>query len=88
MGGDALNARPYFATTKTPVKKNIFGGTIGGPIKQNKLFFFGSYEGYYDRSTSQIFYDVPTAAMRNGDLSGAVTKGVLQTIYDRKPVTR
>jgi hypothetical protein len=80
--GDKLNARPYFATAKTPIKKNIFGGTIGGPIAKNKLFFFGSYEGYYDRSTSQIFYDVPTDAMRNGDLSGAVTNGVLQVMYD------
>jgi Carboxypeptidase regulatory-like domain/TonB dependent receptor len=83
FNSDALNARPYFATEKTPIDRNIFGGTIGGPIRENSLFFFGSYEGYYDRNTSQIFYDVPTAAMRAGDLSGAVNpNGTLQTIYD------
>ena len=83
FNNDALNARPYFATRKTPIDRNIFGGTLGGPIRRNRLFFFGSYEGYYDRSTSQIFYDVPTPAMRAGDFSGAInTDGSRQTIYD------
>jgi len=83
FNSDALNARPYFATRKTPIDRNIFGGTLGGPIQKNSLFFFGSFEGYYDRSTTQIFYDVPTAAMRNGDLSGAINaNGTLQQIYD------
>ena len=71
FNNDGLNARPYFATTKTPLDRNIVGGTIGGPIKKNSLFFFGSYEGFFDRSTTQTFYDVPTAAMRNGDFSQA-----------------
>jgi Carboxypeptidase regulatory-like domain len=80
---DSMNARPYFATAKTPISRNIFGGTVGGPIARDRLFFFGSYEGYYDRSTSQIFYDVPTEAMRRGDLSGALNaNGALQVIYD------
>ena len=83
FNSDALNARPYFATRKTPIDRNILGGTLGGPIKKNSLFFFSSFEGYYDRSTTQIFYDVPTAAMRNGDLSGAINaNGTLQQIYD------
>jgi hypothetical protein len=69
FNSDALNARPYFATTKTPLDRNIFGGTLGGPIVQNSLFFFGSYEGFFDRSTSQTFYDVPTTRMRAGDFS-------------------
>jgi hypothetical protein len=69
FNSDALNARPYFATAKTPLDRNIFGGTIGGPIRRNSLFFFGSYEGFFDRSTTQTFYDVPTARMRAGDFS-------------------
>ena len=69
FNSDALNARPYFATAKTPLDRNIFGGTLGGPIKKNSLFFFGSYEGFFDRSTTQTFYDVPTAKMRAGDFS-------------------
>jgi Carboxypeptidase regulatory-like domain/TonB dependent receptor-like, beta-barrel len=74
---DKLNARPYFSTAKTPLKRNIFGGTVGGPIKRNSLFFFGSYEGFFERNTQQGFYSVPTLAMRNGDFSGGN-----RTIYD------
>jgi hypothetical protein len=49
--GDKLNATPYYfgsAATKPgklPLKQNNFGGTIGGPIKRDKVFFFGSFEG-------------------------------------------
>jgi hypothetical protein len=83
FNNEKLNARPYFATAKTPVDRNIFGGTIGGPIAKNKLFFFGSYEGFFDRNTAQQFYSVPTAAMRNGDFSGAAnTNGTPQIVYD------
>ena len=83
FNNEKLNARPYFATAKTPVDRNIFGGTVGGPIAKNKLFFFGSYEGFFDRNTAQQFYSVPTAAMRNGDFSGAVnTNGTPQIVYD------
>jgi hypothetical protein len=83
FNSDALNARPYFATRKTPIDRNILGGTLGGPIQKNSLFFFGSYEGYFDRSTTQIFYDVPTAAMRAGDMSGALSSaGGQQQIFD------
>jgi hypothetical protein len=83
FNNEKLNARPYFATAKTPIDRNIFGGTVGGPIAKNKLFFFGSYEGFFDRNTAQQFYSVPTAAMRAGDFSGAVnTNGVPQIVYD------
>lgn len=40
-----FDARPYFASGKTPLKLNQFGGALGGPIKHDKLFFFGNYEG-------------------------------------------
>ena len=72
---------------KTPLDRNIFGGTLGGPIQKNSLFFFGSYEGFFDRSTTQIFYDVPTAAMRNGDFSGDHANGTLQQSTTRRRAT-
>ena len=50
--GDSLNARPYYFGSaaikpgKLPLKQNNYGGTLGGPIKRDKVFFFGSFEGY------------------------------------------
>jgi Carboxypeptidase regulatory-like domain len=56
---------------------NIFGGTIGGPIVRNKLFFFGSYEGMRERTTLTRLLTVSTAAVKAGDFSATGT-----TIYD------
>ncbi|HYR88185.1 MAG TPA: TonB-dependent receptor [Terriglobia bacterium] len=56
---------------------NQYGATIGGPIKKDRLFYFGSYEGTnYSESVTQIV-QVPTLAMRAGDLSASPTP-----IYD------
>lgn len=48
---------------------NEFGATMGGPIKKNKLFYFGSYEGNTDHEFASRFGTVPTRAMKGGDLS-------------------
>ena len=49
--------------------RNTFGGTTGGPIRRNRLFFFGSYEGYYSHRESTNFFRVPDERARNGDFS-------------------
>ncbi len=75
-----LKAYPYFSNRESSKPKyinNQFGGTIGGPIKQNKWFYFLSYEGTYESQFVQRFIDMPTQAMRFGDLSGSPTM-----IYD------
>jgi hypothetical protein len=80
---DKLNARPYFNPSKTPATAHITGGTVGGPIRKNSLFFFGSFEGQYQRTDNIGFWSVPTDALRNGDFSQAFNaNGTLQVIYD------
>jgi hypothetical protein len=49
--------------------RNIFGGTAGGPVRTDRLFFFGSYEGTIERVGRVIRASVPTAALRAGDFS-------------------
>jgi hypothetical protein len=66
----ALNARNFFGVQKDALKRSQFGGTVGGPIKKDKLFFFGSWQRTI---LSNITYTntafVPTAAERTGDFS-------------------
>jgi Carboxypeptidase regulatory-like domain len=88
FNSEKLNATPYFFGSgpkpgKLPITRNIYGGTIGGPIRRNRLFFFGSFEGYRQDLRHNNFFNVPNAALRAGDFSDARnTNGTLQTIYD------
>jgi hypothetical protein len=65
---DLFNARYYFATKASTLKRHQFGGTVGGALVKNKLFFFGGFQGTtvrQDPADSQAF--VPTAAILAGD---------------------
>ena len=83
-----LNANPYYfgrgaIPDKLPVERQTAGGTLGGPIIRNRLFFFGSYEGYFSDTSQYVFRSVPDAALRNGDFRSAFNaNGSLQLIYD------
>lgn len=72
LENDRMNAADYFDTTgKTAYHQNQFGGTLGGPIVRNKLFFFADAQGtiissYLPASKDQT---VPTALERTGDFS-------------------
>ncbi len=64
---DAFNARDYFDQTgqASPLKQNIYGFTLGGPIQKNRTFFFGGYEGRKTRGGSfTTLANVPSAAAR------------------------
>lgn len=67
----SLNARNYFAATTDQLKRNQFGGSLGGAILKNKLFFFGTYQGTQLRNVSAgNSAIVLTAAQRAGDFAG------------------
>lgn len=66
----ALASTNYFSTTKTPYNRNEFGGSLGGPIRHNKLFFFGSFEGLTQQSTTTSVAAMPTANLKNGNFAG------------------
>ena len=67
---DVMNAADPFSRINPPIRWNQFGGTIGGPIKKDKLFGFFSYEGRRLRTSGSEIATVPTDAERSGDLSG------------------
>jgi len=67
---EALNARNFFARESDGLKRNQFGGTLGGPIIRDKTFFFLTYQETRERSRPSNFSTVVlTEAQRNGDFS-------------------
>ena len=60
----ALNARFQRLPSKAPLTFNQFGGSLSGPIKKDKIFIFGAYEGYREVEGSFVQGNVPTQAVR------------------------
>ena len=71
LRNDVLDASNYFSggLPKPPLKRNQFGGVLGGPIIKNRAFFFGGYEGFRQSKGATLVGDYPTAAERSGGLS-------------------
>ena len=70
FGHDSLNAKSYFQQQKTPYKQHEGGFTLGGPIKRDKTFFFGSLGAFYSRvGQGAAVITVPTEAFKAGDFS-------------------
>ncbi len=70
---DKLDTRNFFSTDVEPLKQNQFGGTVGGPIVKDRLFFFGYYEGFRNRQGATTSATVPTPQEREGNFSGLGT---------------
>ncbi|MBI3207374.1 MAG: TonB-dependent receptor [Candidatus Solibacter usitatus] len=66
---DKLDARTFFAASKTPLHYNLFGASFSGPIRKDKTHFFFNYEGRRENRGSTFIYSVPTAAEKTGDFS-------------------
>src|SRR3984885_11227087 len=65
-----MNAKNHFSTKQDTLKRNQYGGVLGGPIRKDKLFFFGGYQGTRTRQeTNAITSFVPTAQMLSSDFS-------------------
>ena len=64
----ALDAANYFDTTTVPFRRNQFGGSIGGPIRKDRTFFFANYEGIRQSLGVTNSDEVPSAAARQGTL--------------------
>jgi len=65
---------------KPDLSQHIFGGTVGGPIIENKMFFFGDYQGFVRNRPGQQVVSVAPAAWRQGDFSSV-------NVVIRDPVT-
>ena len=66
LRNSSLDARNFFEVAKGPFKRNQFGGALGGPIKKDKVFIFGNYEGFQQRLAQSNRSIVPDDQARLG----------------------
>jgi hypothetical protein len=80
---EKFDSRLFFAQGKPENRQNQFGGSLGGPIKSNRTFFFVDYDGYRLTQGVPFVITVPTLKMRSGDFSELSTQ-----IYDPMTAVR
>src|SRR5712692_2645133 len=70
LRNEKLEARNFFARERTPLKRNQFGATLGGPIQRNHTFFFADYEGSRARQGTTFNSTIPSTPQLGGDFGG------------------
>ena len=65
-----MDARNFFAAAKPPYHQNQYGGSIGAPVRKNRVFYFADYEGFRMRQGQTFVESVPTLAERQGNFAG------------------
>jgi hypothetical protein len=81
LRNDSLDARNFFSPSIEPFHQNQFGATLGGPVRKDKLFFFGDYEGFRERLSAIQTGVYPDIKQFSGDLSAPGVFGD-QPIYN------
>ncbi|HEV8038574.1 MAG TPA: TonB-dependent receptor [Bryobacteraceae bacterium] len=90
LRNSALDARGFFEPAdqpKAPFRQNQFGGTVGGPIKRNKTFFFADYQGTRIGTAKTDISTVPTPAEIGGNFSALLTGTPAGQIFDPQSTT-
>jgi hypothetical protein len=82
LQNNAFDARNFFQPTVSAVHYNYYGGTIGGPIKKNKLFFFSDFLRTSDHEAVSVTETIPSALSRTGNLSEALGGSSPALVYD------
>jgi len=86
LRNDRMDGASFFANStsqpKNPLRYNQFGGSVGGPIRHQRTFIFGDYQGTITRSASPMVTSVPLDQQRLGDFSNLRANGALVPIYD------
>jgi hypothetical protein len=73
LRNNAMDAKSFFADSVEPLKRNQFGGTFGGPVRKDKTFVFGYYEGVRNRQGETTRTAVPSDAERQGNFGDLCT---------------
>jgi hypothetical protein len=81
LRNEALDARNFFSPTLEEFRRNQFGGTVGGPIRRDKVFFFVDYQGTREtRGVDSGIVTVLTDAQRQGNFSSSASSTFTNTV--------
>ncbi|MEO6039514.1 MAG: carboxypeptidase regulatory-like domain-containing protein, partial [Saprospiraceae bacterium] len=88
----ATNANTFFNNQNgvelAKLNRNTYGASLGGPLKKNKLFLFGNYEGRKDRREDSVLRTVPTQSLRDGNVKYIRTDNSIATLTPQDLATR